>query len=450
VSAIAVPAFALTWWLACYLVGRDPARPALQRAAAALATYAVAVAAWTVAPDSAAAQVLLCVPALFWAGAAVGLLPPELPERRQIDRGWLVLSVVFLAMVAALPAAGKVVSLAPLVGALVLLWRFRDAVHPPVLPAAISVVAALYAVGLVALLAPVDVGPPALVLAAIGLDLLLLGYLVAVSDAVEAGERLHPDLRRSAVAAVAATLLCGGPAALTTLAAPDVRAVAVLQFVLMAVVMTGVGLAGPVRRGLDRLAFLHDDRLRLDREALLLSAEALPRRRERHRLIATSEDEFLRLTRRALDNFGDVGRLLRSPLIDLPTVDRRLTGPISEQPLARAVELRAVLQESVARLKPDGLFGTTEEWRHYNALHFCCVLGLRPYDRRPRTEGLDRDARRALEWFRRYVPKRTLRQWQKEGARLVAERLWGELVRTDPRWLTHAASAKRASATRGA
>ena len=448
-SAIAVPAFALTWWLACYLVGRDPARPALQRAAAALATYAVAVAAWTVAPDSAAAQVLLCVPALFWAGAAVGLLPTELPERRQIDRGWLVLSVVFLAMVAALPAAGKVVSLAPLVGALVLLWRFRDAVHPPVLPAAISVVAALYAVGLVALLAPVDVGPPALVLAAIGLDLLLLGYLVAVSDAVDAGERLHPDLRRSAVAAVAATLLCGGPAALTTLAAPDVRAVAVLQFVLMAVVMTGVGLAGPVRRGLDRLAFLHDDRLRLDREALLLSAEALPRRRERHRLIATSEDEFLRLTRRALDNFGDAGRLLRSPLIDLPTVDRRLTGPISEQPLARAVELRAVLQESVARLKPDGLFGTTEDWRYYNALHFCCVLGLRPYDRRPRTEGLDRDARRALEWFRRYVPKRTLRQWQREGARLVAERLWGELVRTDPRWLTQAASAKRASATRG-
>ena len=55
---------------------------------------------------------------------------------------------------------------------------------------------------------------------------------------------------------------------------------------------------------------------------------------------------------------------MRSPLIDLPAVDRRLTGPAAEQPLARAVELRAVLQESVARLKPDGLFGTTEEWRH--------------------------------------------------------------------------------------
>ena len=70
-SAIAVPAFALSWWAACYLVGRDPARPALQRAAAALVAYAVAVASWTIAPDSAVAQVLLCVPALLWAGAAI-------------------------------------------------------------------------------------------------------------------------------------------------------------------------------------------------------------------------------------------------------------------------------------------------------------------------------------------------------------------------------------------
>ena len=76
------------------------------------------------------------------------------------------------------------------------------------------------------------------------------------------------------------------------------------------------------------------------------------------------------------------------------------------------MELRAVLQESVARLKPDGLFGTTEEWRPYNALYFCCVVGLRPYDPRFRAEGLDRDSRRALDWFRRHVPKPMLRQWQ--------------------------------------
>jgi hypothetical protein len=434
--------------MACYLVGRDPARPLLRRAAAALATYAIAVAAWSVAPDAAVPQLLLCVPALFWAGTAVALLPGELPERRQIDRGWLLLSAVFLVVVAALPAAGRLVVLAPLLGGVVLLWRFRDAVRPRMLPAAVTVVAVLYAAGLVVELAPLDLGAPGLVLAAIGLDLLVLGYLVSVADAVDAGERLVPDLRRSAVAGVAATLLCGGPAFLTMVAAPDDTAVAVLQFVLVGVCMTTVGLAGAVRRGLDRVAFLPDDRLRLDRADLLLLADALPRRRERHRLIATSPDEFRRLTRRALDDFGDIGRLLRSPLIDLPTVDRRLGSGGADQPVARAVVLRAVLEECVARLKPDGSFGTTEQWRHYNALHFCSVLGLRPYGRRPRTDGLDRDARQALAWFRRHVPRRTLRQWQSEAAELVAERLWTELVSTDPRWLTRAGAAKRPSATR--
>jgi hypothetical protein len=448
VSAFAVPAFALAWWLACYLVGRDPSRPVLRRAAAALAAYAAAVAIWTVAPDTAAAYLALCVPALAWAGVAVAMLPPEVAGGRRIDLGWLALSAAFLGLAVITPAAGKVVVLVPLAAALLLLWRFREAVRPAVLPTALLVVAILYAAGLVAALSPVDLGAPGLVLGAIGLDLGVLGYLVAVADAVDAGERLHPDLRRSAVGALAATLLCGGPAVLAALAAPDVPAVVILQFVLMAVVMTVVSLGGPVRRWLDRLAFLHDDRLRLDRAALLLAAEALPRRRERHQLIATSEEEFLRLTQRALDDFGDLGRLLRSPLINLPTVDRRLHGPAAEQPLARAVELRAVLHESVARLKPDGLFGTTEEWRPYNALHFCCVVGLRPYDPRFRAEGLDRDSRRALDWFRRHVPKRALRQWQDEGARQVADRLWGELRRTDPRWLTHAAAAKRAATTR--
>jgi hypothetical protein len=70
----------------------------------------------------------------------------------------------------------------------------------------------------------------------------------------------------------------------------------VLQFVLVAVVMTGVAwAAGAPRPGPAGVPARR--RLRLDRAALLLLAEALPRRRERHQLIATSEEEFLRLTR---------------------------------------------------------------------------------------------------------------------------------------------------------
>jgi hypothetical protein len=448
VPVLAVPAFALTWWLACYLVGRDPRRPALRRAAVALFAYALAVACRTLAqsadwlPLQTVGQVLVCVAALAWAGAAVGLLPDDLPERRQIDRGWAITSGLLLLMAPALPPLGRLVVLAPLAGATVLLWRFSDRVRPRLLPAPLAVAAALYAVALTAELTPIAAGPGMVTLAAIGVDLMVLGFLVAVADALDAGERLWPDLRRASVAAVAAATAFGGPAALTMLAAPGAPAVLALQFLLVAVAMTAVGMTGPVRRTLDRLAFVDDEKLRLDRVALLLVAEALPRRRERHRLIALSEDEFQRLTRRALAHYGDLGRLLRNPLIDLPAVERRLAsrGKPYDQPLARAVELRAVLRESVARLKPPGLFGTTEDWQQYNALHYCGVLGLRPYARRPATAGLDRDARRALDWFRQHVPARSLRQWQAAGSREVAAELWRDLLSTDPRWLSRAAT----------
>ncbi|GID94791.1 hypothetical protein ACFQFC_29060 [Amorphoplanes digitatis] len=446
VPAIAVPAFALTWWLGCYLVGRDPTRPLLWRSAAALIAYAVAVVAWTLSPASALAQLLLCVPALFWAGVAAGLLPRAAPEYRPANRGWPILAAVFLVLAAVLPGVGKLVALAPLAGAMVLLMRYRERVRPTALPSALAAAAALYALGLVVVLAPIDLGAPVLVVAAIGLDLLLMGFLVAVADAVDAGERLQPGLGRALIAGAAALLLCGGPAVLTMLAAPGLGAVTLLQFALVAMVVGAVGCAGQLRAGLDRLAFLGDERLRQDRAALLLAADALPRRRERHRMIALDAEEFQRLTRRALEDFGDVGRLLRNPLVDLPAVDRRLAarGPgVAEQPLVRAAELRAVLSEHVLRLKPAGAFGTTEEWRYFNTLYYCCVLGLRPYRRRSLPDGLDRDARRAVDWFRRYVPRRSLHRWQAEAANMVAAHLWRDLVSTDPRWLAGAGGARR-------
>ncbi|MFF5080079.1 hypothetical protein ACFY36_23750 [Actinoplanes sp. NPDC000266] len=423
--AIAVPAFALAWWAACYLLGRDPVRAATGRAAAALLAYAAGVVVWTVEPNSMAAQVLFCAPALLWAGAAVALLPATLPERRQIDLGWMVLSAAFLITVVALPEAGRLVVLAPLAGGVVLLWRFRDQVRPPMLPAAFAVAAGLYGVTLTALLLPVSLGVPILVIAALGLDLLILAFLVAVNDAMMAGERLRPDLIRSVLGALAAIALLGGPAALTMIAV-DSAAVRILQFALVAVVMTLAGLSGAVQRALNAIAFRGDGRLRSDRSALLMMVEALPRRRHTRN---ASEDDFRRFTQQALDNYGDLGRLMRSPLIGLPMIDRS-----PDQPLARALELRRVLHEGVDRLRPAGEFDTTDSWRLYNALHYCQVLGLNPYAGRLNTDGLDRDARRALDWMRRKVPRRTLRRWQAEGAAVIAARLRDELTGGKPRW----------------
>jgi hypothetical protein len=433
---IAVPAFALAWWAACYLLGRDPARAPLMRAAAALIAYAIGVVAWVLAPASATAEILLGAPALLWAGAAVALLPRMVPERRPIDLGWLVLTGPFLLMVVFLPPVGRLLVLAPLAGGVVLLWRFRDQVQPAILPSAMAVIAVLYAAGLAALTL-VDLGAPILIVVALGVDLLMLAFLVVVGDALDVGERLRPDLIRSLTTAIAGLLTVGGPAGLTLIAAPG-TVVTVLQFVLVAVVMTAIGLIGPLRRGFDAIAFRDDDRLRRNRSALSLLAESLPRRRQRHRLAATGEDDFLRFARQALGNYSRPGRLLRSPLTYLPAVDQRLSGPTLEQPLTRAMELRAVLREGVDRLRPGGPFATSDEWRHYNALYFTVMLGLDPYARRPRTDGLDREAREAIEWMRRYVPRGTLRRWQTEAAATVSQRLWDDLTIADPRHTTGA------------
>jgi hypothetical protein len=425
VPAIAVPAFILSCWLACYLIGRDPARATLRWTATALVSYALGVAAWTVAPGSPTAEILLCVPALCWAGAVVSLLPLTPAERRPIDRGAMLLGAAFLLMIIFLPEAGRLVVLAPLIGGLSLLWRMRAQVTPKMLTPALTVMALLFTAALVLLVFTVS-GATAAV-PALGLDLLVVGYLIAVAHANETGERLRPDLRRSLAAAIAVLVLAGIPAAATMYLVPEEHGATLLQFVVLAAGAALAGLGSQVRRALDRLALADEQALRADRSALFLNADALLRRREQRRLNTIGEPEFLRLTRRALVDFGDLNRLARSPLTDLPSVERRLAGR-EDQPRARARELRAVLRECVSGLRPAGPFSTTEEWRHYNVLQFCCVLGLNPYARRPRLDGVSREARLAVEWFKRYVPQDIAKQWQREAAMVVAEQLWTDVV----------------------
>lgn len=87
--------------------------------------------------------------------------------------------------------------------------------------------------------------------------------------------------------------------------------------------------------------------------------------------------------------------------------------------------MKQLLTESITRLKPPnkGDFGSSEEWRYYNALYFPYVAGLKPYSRRAEYNGLDPAEQEALDWFRTYVPERTLYNWQNAAARLVAQDL---------------------------
>src|SRR5690606_39598082 len=112
--------------------------------------------------------------------------------------------------------------------------------------------------------------------------------------------------------------------------------------------------------------------LRADRAALRQTEAALPRRSD-HPLDSLDDEMFARLTRRALGHYKDLSKLMASPLTALPEIDERLAARgAPDQPLERANELKALLAERIAALKPrgGGDFGTTEEWRYYNSLYF--------------------------------------------------------------------------------
>jgi hypothetical protein len=100
-----------------------------------------------------------------------------------------------------------------------------------------------------------------------------------------------------------------------------------------------------------------------------------------------------------------------------------------DAPLERANELKALLADRIAALKPrdGGEFGTTEQWRHYNALYFPYVVGVRAYAQNATAAGLDPTARQAWQWLVTEVPQRSLHNWQNAGARVIAADLRGRM-----------------------
>jgi len=450
VLAVGVIAFGLAWWLGLYLLARDPRRALLRRAGGGLVAYALALACDALrasGPGAPAADLLgrlnallVFLPILAWSGAAI-LLLPEGPRRSALDLAWRrgLAPVAALALVGA--AAGGLLGpeptpaytligallLIPLAGALALLVRERAALRSLGLVGLVGAAILFLGLGAALLIFPLGWVPRELALLAIGFDLAMLGVAVAITDAFDAGERLRPDLLRSLLACTAAALILGGQVALAMLlgagAGPPLVA---LLLATVAAAIALQALAGPVQSLLDRLAFPEAPALQQARADLRASAEALPRLSDELDLAALDEAELARLTRRALSHMGDLPRLASSPLTRLPAVTARLQARgAPDHPLERAAELRALLAESIGRLKPrdGGEFGTGDAWRHYNALYFPYVAGLRPYSRRADHGDLDPVRRQALEWLATQVPERTLYNWQSSAARLIASDL---------------------------
>jgi hypothetical protein len=449
-AALSAVVFSLSWWLGLYLLARDPRKPVLVLAALGLTSFAVVVALDAVRVLTGSELLgrieiyLVALPGIAWFAVVVELSRPIETWRGRAGELAAVTVIAALALVGADLADSvdgplnsghwmmfAVVSVSSL-GAMI--RAVLQGVRPVPVVGFLVIATLFFALGNAILIIPLGLVPSWLALASTGFDVALLGVAVAIWDAFDEGQALRADMLRSFAATAVVAFLFGGQA-LVGLAATDGAATAltVLLFTSLAIAISINVLADPLAGVLDRLAFSRSPDLRADRAALRRTEAALPLR-SANPLDDVDDDTFARLTRRALGHYGDLSKLVASPLTALPVIDDRLTARgAPDQPIERANELRALLADRIAALKPrdGGDFGTTEHWRHYNSLYFPYVVGVRAYAQNATASGLDPVARKAWQWFVTEVPQRSLHNWQNAAARVIAADLRGTLVSAD-------------------
>ena len=440
--------FGFAMWFGQYLLARDASKAGLRYAGFGLVAYALGLGLDVLAGPSITPTLaltvarlrwpLLFLPALFWFGATVYLLPEAMPIRARLlallDYGLMSLltALYLLAFVSDVPVTGGPIYwlLVAGVGALMLMalffaWQaYRSGL--PKRPLSLALAASLFfGLGMGMILLPAFGWlSPEVALVAIGFDLMVLGVAIVALDAFDEGQALLPDFLRSLGFSAFAALLFGGQAVMMMLI--NERITPTMLALLLALMTTAIAtqtFADPLQNALDRLIFARFPQRGRERANLRAAASAVSRVDDSHDLLLMDEQDFTRLTRRALSHFGDLNRLAASPLTRLPLVDARLDN--GDSTLERAAELKAILADSITRMKPrDGNdFGTSDEWRYYNALYFPYVAGLKPYSRRADYDDLDPVTQDALDWFQTYVPERTLYNWQNAAAKLVAQDL---------------------------
>jgi hypothetical protein len=442
--------FTLSWWLGMYLLARDPRKPVLVLAAVGLCGFAAVVAAdavravWQPVLLGRVEIYLAVIPGVAWFAV---LLELSRPCDRWSHRGrdTVLIGGVAAAALAGAAWAGSVDGplraghwlLFAVVSASTLAAMVKALIRPaqPGSVLGVVIVATLFfALANAILIIPLGVVPSGVALASTGIDVLLLGLAVALWDAFDEGQALRLDMLRSFLAAVAMAALLGGQVLIglaVTRSEPAAQtALTVLLFTTIAVGIEVQVFVDRLAGFWDRLAFWRSPALRADRAALR-DTEAALALRSTGPLDDVDEETFVRLTRRALAHYGDLSKLVASPLTALPAIDERLAARgVPDAPLERANELKALLADRIAALKPrdGGEFGTTEQWRYYNALYFPYVVGVRAYAQNATAAGLDPTARQAWQWLVTEVPQRSLHNWQNAGARVIAADLRGRMA----------------------
>ena len=340
-AALSAVVFTLSWWLGLYLLARDPRKPVLVLAAIGLTSFAAVVALDAVRVLSGSDLLsrveiyLVAVPGIAWFAVLVELSRPCDTWRSRVGEIMLVAGVATLALVGAVIAGSVDGPLRPghwlmfAVISLSSLGAMVKAVLGPAKPVPVTgfvVIATLFfALGNAILIIPLGLVPSWLALASTGFDVALLGIAVAIWDAFDEGQALRADMLRSFAATAVVALLFGGQALIGLAVTGQPTALTVLLFTSLAVAVAVQVLADPLAGALDRLAFSRSPDLRADRAALRGTEAALPLRSV-NPLDGVDDDTFVRLTRRALGHYGDLSKLVASPLTALPIIDERLAA----------------------------------------------------------------------------------------------------------------------------
>lgn len=399
--------FGFTLWLGTYLLARNSQKVTVQLTGWGLLVYALALAVQIIFNQF--ILMILLAPALLWIGAALHLLPQEDRDRPTLIRIWVIVSIplAILTLVNAWFAALIIIALilcTGMIAKLALHSHFKNTL------ALLAVIALFVTLSVGLLILPLHWIPLSWAMALLGLDLIFLGVTITAWDAFDEGEAIRAHLMRSFVAA----LYYSGALALIAILFSDNIILIIILIIFGILTQT---FSDPIQSVLDRLTL--PQRTTQERQTLRQTAEALSLLASRKLDPAeVNEEQFTRLTRRALSHLGDLSKLATNPLVNLSSIQ-------GTNPLERAHTLKSLLTQSIQKLKPqsEAQFGTTDEWRYYNALYFPYVLGLKPYARRADHDSLDDVSRAALDWFQTAVPERTLHNWQNTAAKLVAEDL---------------------------
>jgi hypothetical protein len=434
--------FSFTLWLGLYLLARDMQKPGLRFAGLGLITYALGLALTTLLqeiPEFTAIGAAwwrplpLLLPSVFWLAATWHLIQDGAPSPDLSSGGIIGVALVLLTVLVAAAFTTSIartltmlVPLVFLVVSLVKIWQaFRSTL--PRQPIGVLLAATLFfLLGTGLLMFPVEWLSSDAVLLAISIDLIVLGFVLGYLDTYEEGTRLLPDALRSLAAAGLASLVFSGQIMLVMMVTGETSLVfLVLLFTLAATAVILETFSGALQTALDKLIFMDNPAIRQERQMLRSLNTALPRTREAVDLMKMEDEQFARLTRRALSHFNHLEKLAANPLMGLPVVTWRLRQQgRPETTLERAHMLKDVLTEAILKLKPysDKDFDTSEAWRYYNVLYFPYVLGLKPYSVPP-PDDMDETTQAVLAWFQTQVPERTLYNWQTAAARLVAQHL---------------------------